>query len=199
MKPSLFPLIPAGILLVACATSSAAQISEDPVCNDLIPLIQAAETPVPFAELTDETATGSSMGYRAAPASFGLPDARRCFIYIAGTSEGVRGGGAHNKAECSQIDGRQSETITQDIVNAKRDETESRLKTCSMLADWTFTPADPTERISEAVWKKPGTETEVVAQRLTSIYSGKGGRKGWRSYEVNLTVRVPNPMPPKTE
>ena len=199
MKRSLFRMIPAGIFLTACATSGTPKLAEDPICKDLVPLILAAGTPVPFAELSEETASGASIGYRAAPESFGLPENRKCFIYVAGTSEGVRGGGAHNKAECSQIDGRQSETITLEAADARRAETEARLMSCSVLADWTFTAANPDERISEAVWKKPGTDTEVVAQRLTSIFPGKGRRKGWRSYAVNLTVRVPNPMPEKAE
>lgn len=185
--------------MLASALVCGAGMAEDykwPLCEALPQLIEAGSEATPFKSLSERTQLGESMGYRDAPAGLDMQsDKRRCFVYVAGSPEGVVGGGKYNYVECitwrSKFDDRQ----VMSAVMPERAKVGGILGTCEALKGWRYAgPAEQPSRYSNDVWTNEETGVQVVAQLEESRTGCKRARCTPRvSHEVSFIVLAPNP------
>lgn len=167
-----------------------------PLCEALPDLIAAGGESTPFKSLSERTRLGESMGYRDAPVGLEMEsDKRRCFVYVAGSPEGVVGGGKHNYVECVTWRSPFGERLDMGEVIPERARLGGILGTCEALSGWRYeAPADMPSRYSNDVWTDPDTGAQVLAQLEESRTGSKRGGSGTRvRHEVAFIVRAPNP------
>ena len=166
-----------------------------PLCADLDPMIAAAKEPTPFLNFSERTRNGDSFGVVDGYASLDMEANSKCRVYIAGTTEGIRGGGKYNYLECTVFRPFGDETIRDDELKAKRQYYAGILGTCSALSSWRFAlPENPKYRLVEEGWTDPETGTEVLI--ATEDSPGVCKRRGCTpnpNQEVNFVVRAKNP------
>lgn len=189
------------IALAAVAAAVSLPVSADeayqwPLCEDINPLIEASRAPTPFIDLTERTRSGDSFGVMPGLTSLGMKKGRNCSVYIAGTPEGVRGGGEWNYVECAAWRSSPGDTPSRSQLDAKRSHIAGMLGTCAGLAGWRFAlPENPGYARAEEGWTNPETGAQVVVER-------KEGRGRSRTAEIKFIVRAPNPSytpPPDPE
>ena len=166
-----------------------------PLCDALPELIAAGSESTPFKSLSDRTQLGESMGYRDAPTGLEMDsDKRRCFVYVAGSPEGVVGGGKYNYVECVTYRSPFGERLVMSEVTPKRSYLGGILGTCEALADWQYEAPADVGRYSNDVWTNPDTGVQVLAQLEESRTASKRrrGTVGVK-HEVAFIVRAPNP------
>jgi hypothetical protein len=191
------PLRHAAFAVSAVSIAGFAQ-AEDykwPLCDDLAPLIEAGKEATPFKSMSDRTQLGESMGYRDAPAGLKMEsDQRRCFVYVAGSPEGVVGGGKYNKVECTTYRSPFGERLTMGEVIPERAYLGGILGTCDALKGWQYEApvTTPGARYNEDIWTDPETGVQVLAQ-LEESRTGRRGRQSHVKHEVNFVVRAMNP------
>lgn len=168
-----------------------------PLCDDLAPLIEAGKEATPFKSLSERTQLGESMGYRDAPAGLKMDsDKRRCFVYVAGSPEGVVGGGKYNKVECTTYRSPFGERLTMGEVIPERAYLGGILGTCEALKGWDYQAptTTPGARFNEDIWTDPESGVQVVAQLEESRTRSKSRRGTVRvNHEVLFIVRAMNP------
>lgn len=167
-----------------------------PLCEALPELIAAGGESTPFKNLSERTALGESMGYRDAPVGLEMEsDKRRCFVYVAGSPEGVVGGGRHNYVECTTWRSPFGERLPKGEVIPERAKIGGILGTCEALKGWRYQgPEEQPSRYSNDVWTNEETGVEVVAQLEENRTASKSRRGTSRvSQEVAFIVRAPNP------
>ena len=154
-----------------------------PLCEDIKPLLAAAEEPTPFLALNMQTDNGVIPGLT----SLGMEAGKTCRTYIAGTTEGIRGGGQWNFAECTVWRPSSSENVTRTQLDEKRSYIAGILGTCEALDGWAFQlPEFPNYAKAEESWTNPETGVQVAVEREEY----RGGRRGG---EVSFIIRAPNP------
>ena len=204
MKGSIFTLAAAAAILAGCAEGPspstdpaiAAASPEAGLCAEIGPLIAAAREPTPFASLSEPTAAGQSIGYRAALPALGMPEQRNCQVYVAGSPEGVVGGGAFNYVSCTTFTNERKSVEDRTDAEAAQARITEALATCSVLEGWAFSPADRDDRLQYATWRDPGSMAQVVsALRVDRRRSKNRNVAGKTLREVSLIVRAPNPAP----
>ncbi|MEM1151605.1 MAG: hypothetical protein AAGI03_13790 [Pseudomonadota bacterium] len=168
-----------------------------PLCDDLPALIEAGKEATPFKSLSDRTQLGESMGYRDAPAGLEMEsDKRRCFIYVAGSPEGVVGGGKYNKIECVTFRSPFGERMVMSEVIPKRAYLGGILGTCEALQGWDYQApvTDTPSRYNEDIWTDPESGVQVVAQLEESRSRSKSRSTTFSiRHEVKFIVRNMNP------
>ncbi|MEM8617032.1 MAG: hypothetical protein AAGF20_08865 [Pseudomonadota bacterium] len=187
----------AGLFVLAFSGLGQAEEYKWPLCDALPGLIAAGEEDTPFKSLSDRTKLGESMGYRDAPAALKMESKkRRCFVYVAGSPEGVVGGGEYNKIECVTYRSPFGERLRMSEVIPERAYLGGILGTCEALKDWTYEApsSEPGSRYSNDIWTDPETGVQVVAQ-LEESRSRSKSRRAQTSVrqEVKFIVRAPNP------
>ena len=173
----------------ACETTPSGPV-ESALCRQILPIMAAHSERVPFASLSEETAGGSSIGYREAPSALNIT--RNCMAYVAYSPEGVVGGGKYNFFECpvdqsGRLDREAGERNTTTETQAAL---ANELSTCRMFDDWTRTDDKPNSRQYETVFADPDSDLEVVSQRY---FYGRSADRA--SYTTKLIIRVPAPTP----
>lgn len=178
------------ILMAAMAAASASlQARADeaykwPLCEDIKPLLAAAEEPTPFLALNAQTPNGVIPGL----ASLGPDAGKTCRTYIAGTTEGIRGGGQWNFAECTVWYPTSGDKVSRAKLDEKRTYIAGILGTCEALDGWVFKLPDfETYATVEESWTNPETGVQVAVER--EEYRGSRSSGG----EVNFIIRAPNP------
>lgn len=168
-----------------------------PLCDDLAPLIEAGKEATPFKSLSERTQLGESMGYRDAPAGLKMEsEQRRCFVYVAGSPEGVVGGGKYNKVECTTYRSPYGERLVMSEVIPERAYLGGILGTCDALKGWDYQApsTEPGARYNEDIWTDPESGVQVVAQLEESRTRSKNRRGTVRvNHEVLFIVRAMNP------
>ena len=167
-----------------------------PLCDALPDLIAASSESTPFKSLSERTALGESMGYRDAPVALEMEsDKRRCFVYVAGSPEGVVGGGKYNKVECvtwrSPFDAR----ISMSEAIPHRAYLGGILGTCEALKGWRYEAPSTAQggRYNNDVWTDPETGVQVLSELEENRTGSRYGGRGRISHEVTFVVRAPNP------
>jgi hypothetical protein len=168
-----------------------------PLCEALPELIAAGGETTPFKSLSERTGLGESMGYRDAPVGLEMEsEKRRCFVYVAGSPEGVVGGGRHNYVECITYRSPFGERLQMGEVIPNRAYLGGILGTCEALSGWQYEApeVDAMGRYSNDVWTDPDTGVQVLAQLEESRSGCKRSNCTPRvSHEVAFIVRAPNP------
>lgn len=155
-----------------------------PLCEDIKPLLAAAEEPTPFLALNSLTPNGVIPGL----ASLGPDAGKTCRTYIAGTTEGIRGGGQWNFAECTVWYPMSGDKVSRAQLDERRTYVAGILGTCEALDGWVFKlPEFETYATVEESWTNPETGVQVAVER--EEYRGSRSSGG----EVNFIVRAPNP------
>ena len=190
-----FRLTAFAISAAALASFAQAEDYKWPLCDDLAPLIEAGKEATPFKSLSERTELGESMGYRDAPAGLKMDsDQRRCFVYVAGSPEGVVGGGKYNKVECTTYRSPFGESLKMSEVIPERAYLGGILGTCEALKGWDYQAPTTTAgaRFSEDIWTDHDTGVQVLAQLEESRTGRRSGQRRVK-HEVLFVVRAPNP------
>jgi hypothetical protein len=181
-----------GLSLAAAAT---AEDYKWPLCDALPQLIEAGKETTPFKSMSDATNRGESIGYRDAPIGLKMEsEKRRCFVYVAGSPEGVVGGGKHNKIECVTYRSPYGEHLTMSEVDPERAYLGGILGTCEALKGWTYMQPTGTGRTNSDTWTHPETGIQVLAELEETRRGSKRSRARLSvTHEVTFIVRAPNP------
>lgn len=173
-------------------------VAEDykwPLCDTLPELIDAAKEATPFKSLSEATNRGESIGYRDAPIGLRMDsDKRRCFVYVAGSPEGVVGGGKHNKIECITYRSPYGEQLDISEVDPERAYLGGILGTCKILKGWDYQSPAADGRFRSDIWTNPETGIQILAELEETRRGGKrGNTRRSVKQEVTFIVRAPNP------
>jgi len=186
---------------VLTSQAVAQQAVPDTLCAGLDLAVAAAAEDRPFLSLAPEGQTlGSLPAPKKNPAGFG--EFKGCQIYRAGNSrDGMIGGGPHNYFRCTAV--QILETLAARPWRRMRMRSWRRgLPACMTRDGWTASEAVRSRKYEDyetVVLIMHKDAQNQVAVELISDNAGPGSRASSTTWSVFLTVRKPNPKPPRPQ